>query len=109
MQCLYCLIILTYEAKVPRKFKQRIPKPTAEDALSLEYDEGVEKIYVTDPFEVLKHVYKSGDTILYSMIIIAIHVSQNPYFAFTLHNLSSTPCTDLIKSATMNVTNATSA
>eukprot|EP00944_MAST-04C_sp_MAST-4C-sp1_P000645 g645.t1 len=109
MQCLYCLIILTYEAKVPRKFKQRIPKPTAEGALCLKYDEGVEKIYITDPLEVLKHVYKSGDTILFSMIIIAIHVSQNPYFAFTLHNLSSTPCTDLIKSATMNITNATSA
>ena len=107
MQCLYCLIILVYEAKVPRTFKQRIPKIAPKGASRLEYDEGVEKIYITDPFDVLKDVYKSGDTILFSMTIIAIHVSQNPYFAFTLHNLSLAPCTDLIESATMNVTNAT--
>jgi hypothetical protein len=67
-----------------------------EGATKLEYDEGEEKTYVTDPLDVLSHVYKSGDTILYSMIMIAIHVSQNPYFAFTLHNLSANPCTDLI-------------
>ena len=72
----------------------------------LEYDEGEEKTYLTDPLNVLSHVYKSGDTILYSMIMIAIHVSQNPYFAFTLHNLSSNPCTDLINTAVTG-TNAT--
>eukprot|EP00943_MAST-04B_sp_MAST-4B-sp1_P000989 g989.t1 len=96
LQCIYCLIISQYESKVPRKFSQRIPKPLVEGATKLEYDEGEEKSYVTDPLDVLSHVYKSGDTILYSMVIIAIHVSQNPYFAFTLHNLSANPCTDLV-------------
>ena len=38
--------------------------------------------------------------------MIAIHVSQNPYFAFTLHNLSANPCTDLINTAATG-TNAT--
>ncbi len=106
LQCIYCVIISQYESKFPRKFSQRIPKPLVEGATKLEYDEGEEKTYITDPLNVLSHVYKSGDTILYSMIMIAIHVSQNPYFAFTLHNLSANPCTDLINT-TATGTNVT--
>ena len=40
----------------------------------------------------LEHIYNTGDTILFSMVVMAISVTQHPYFALSLNNLSTEAC-----------------
>jgi hypothetical protein len=81
-QMLYCAMVSFYEWKVHSK-------------------EGNERL----AGKLLEKVYSTGDSLVFSMVIIGINVTQNPYFAFSLNNLSEVPCTDLYKNESIvNVT-----